>query len=180
MSIKQHIPNYLTYLRYLAVPVFVALWYVPDATWWPLIIFVFAAITDFFDGYLARKWNVTSELGRLLDPNADKLLVAAGLVMLTLHGYIHPAATILILCRELFVSGLREFMAERNITVHVTKLAKWKTTTQLIAIIVLLLGYGSQHADILLAGELLIWIATALTAITGIEYFRKSLPHLKD
>ena len=178
---KQHIPNALTIARYLLVPVFVAVWYLDCsyAAWLPLTVFVLASITDFFDGYLARKWDVASELGRLLDPNADKLIVAAALIMLTVMDYIHPAATIIILCRELFISGLREFMAEHSITVHVTKLAKWKTTMQMIALTVLLLAFAMPlETEIKCAGDWLIWFATLLTALSGIDYFRKALPHI--
>lgn len=181
MSIKQHIPNWLTYLRYVIVPLFLVSWYlpIPYSLWLPVVLVLIGCLTDFFDGYLARKWKVESEIGRLLDPNADKLLVAAGLIMLTVHNYANPIAVIVIMCRELFVSGLREFMAERNIVVHVTKLAKWKTTTQMIAVIILLYSHSCGCINIQEFGRIILWVATMLTALTGLEYFKNALPHLK-
>lgn len=176
---QKDIPNFLTLSRYATVPLFIIAWYLPFpwGNWLPLILVLLACLTDFFDGYLARKWQVQSELGRLLDPNADKLLIAVALVMLVSDYQASPVATALILCRELFISGLREFMAERQITVHVTKLAKWKTTCQMVAVIFLLIGHGMNISS--LPGEAMLWIAALLTLWTGGEYIWKMLPYLR-
>ena len=181
MSIKAQIPNALTLFRYAAVAMLLAAWFMPApyGTWGPLIIVVLASITDFFDGYLARKWKVESELGRLLDPNADKLLIAAALILLASNGFADVVAVVLILSRELFISGLREFMAERNITVHVTKLAKWKTTTQMFAIILLLFAYACGCLISKIYADWILWIATGLTLVTGFQYLRSSLASLR-
>lgn len=177
---KKDIPNWLTYSRILCVPLLIAA-FLTECRWLPLCLFAYAAITDFFDGKLARKWQVESDIGRLLDPNADKLLVAAALIMLCAGSYASPVAVSLIMCRELFVSGLREFMAERNIVVHVSTLAKWKTASQMVAAIVLLVAYAFGSLGVIYdAGCLLLWIATCLTLLTGAQYFWRSLPHLKS
>jgi len=133
------LPNLLTYGRVVAVPLVVALlfWSAdPWARWSALAIFIAAAITDFFDGYLARAWSQQSSLGRMLDPIADKLLVAAVLLALTAdRTLVGPSlwAAIVILCREILVSGLREYLAELRVPVPVTAVAKWKTTAQMVA-----------------------------------------------
>jgi cardiolipin synthase len=144
------LPNILTYARIAAVPAVVACMYGSEILrgglglrWLALAIFIAAAVTDFFDGYLARAWGQQSSLGRMLDPIADKLLVASCLLMLaaddTIRGWTLFAA-IVILCREILVSGLREYLAELRASVPVTRLAKWKTTAQLVAIGFLILG----------------------------------------
>lgn len=179
---RRHIPNALTLARYFAVLGLIGVWFLPEifGTWTPFSLFVFAAITDFFDGYLARKWQVVSDLGRLLDPNADKLLVAAALILLVQDGRASAVAVSLILCRELWVSGLREFMAERRIVVHVSTLAKWKTTTQMIACIALLAAHADLHPLAFSLGCALLWTATALTLITGAQYTCGALKHIRS
>lgn len=180
MSFKQRVPNLLTLARYACVPLLIAVWYaLPQIVWLPLALFVGAAATDFLDGYLARAWHATSELGRLLDPNADKLLVACALILLVHDGLASPAAVAIILCRELWVSGLREFMAERHITIHVSKLAKWKTTTQLVACVALLAAHAGMHDVLPVVGSAALWLACVLTLITGWQYTYASLKHLK-
>ena len=181
MIAKQHIPNALTYARILAVPLVIAAWYLPApwSGWVPFGLVLFASITDFLDGYLARKWKVESEIGRLLDPNADKLLIAVALILLATEQYAHPVAMCLILVRELFVSGLREFMAEKQIVIHVTFLAKCKTATQMVSVIVLLLAYALSHETIAQAGSALLWLATVLTLITGWDYWGGVWGYLK-
>ena len=183
MLSKNHIPNLLTYSRIAAVPLLLATWHLPApwGLWLPFALTAYACLTDFLDGHLARKWQVESDIGRLLDPNADKILIAVALILLTFEGLAHPAAVALIMCRELFISGLREFMAERNIVVHVTALAKWKTATQMLATLALLLAHAlSDAGTFLLAGQLLLWLATALTLITGWQYIRGSFKHIKS
>ncbi len=216
-----NIPNTLTFLRLLAAPgVAVMFLYFqrPWADWFALTLFVGAAITDWFDGYLARLWKQESKFGAMLDPIADKAMVLIAIMVLTGYNGMNPwlilPATV-ILFREVFVSGLREYLGPVGGTLKVTKLAKWKTTAQMVAIAALFLGTGleylngvkmhgmtpDQYADAVAAGLadpiracgkrdcasvagdlglVLIWVAAALTALTGWEYFRKALPFLRE
>jgi len=184
-TVALSIPNLLTYGRIAAVPAVVACFYVPSLTsrWIALGIFVLAAISDFFDGYLARIWQQQSALGRMLDPIADKLLVAACLLMLASDGTIASwslLAAIVILCREILVSGLREFLAELQVSVPVTQLAKWKTTVQMIAVGFLLAGPAGDQVlpGNTLIGILLLWVSAILTLYTGWDYFRAGIGHI--
>src|SRR3712207_5740924 len=144
------LPNILTYGRLVAVPAVVGLLFWPEDLWsrWAaLAIFIAAAVTDYLDGYIARAYAQQSALGRMLDPIADKLLVAACLMMLVADGTIrHSAlwAAIVILCREILVSGLREFLAELKVSVPVSRVAKWKTTVQLVAVGFLIAGPAGE------------------------------------
>ena len=187
LHVAMQVPNLLTYGRIAAVPTVAAclLWGTDLLRWTALAIFIAAAITDFFDGYLARAWEQQSALGTMLDPIADKLLVAGVLLMLaadhTIHGP-HLWAAIIILSREVLVSGLREFLGQLQVSVPVTWLAKWKTAIQLVAIGFLIAGPAGDRVlswttDIGLAG---LWIAAALTLYTGYDYFRAGLHHLID
>lgn len=181
------IPNLLTYSRLVAVPLLAAVLLFAEGEtgrWLAVAIFALAAITDFFDGYLARAWSQQSRLGRMLDPIADKLLVGAVLLLLvadqTISGYSVWAALI-ILSREILVSGLREFLAELNVTVSVSRLAKWKTTVQMVALAVLLAGEpGGRVCDCAAVdiGLSLLWVAALLTIYTGFDYFRAGLKHV--
>lgn len=181
------LPNILTYSRILAVPLVVGCFYVPGETFRliALGLFIVAAVTDFFDGYLARAWHQQSAIGRMLDPIADKLLVAACLMMMAADGTIRDwsmLAALTILTREILVSGLREFLAELRVSVPVSNLAKWKTTLQLIAIGVLL---GAPAVEPLLPGVTdtgiaLLWVAAILTLYTGYDYCRAGIRHLLE
>ena len=180
-------PNILTYGRLVAVPLVAGLilWGGDAARWTALALFIGAAITDFFDGYLARRWAQQSALGRMLDPIADKVLVAAVLLVLaadrTIDGA-HLWAAIIILSREVLVSGLREFLAELQVSVPVTKVAKWKTTVQLIAIGFLIAGPAGDKIVPYVSefGLFCLWIAAALTLYTGYDYFRAGIGHVMD
>jgi len=180
-------PNILTYGRIAAVPVVVALiMYGNDRSrWLALGIFILAAITDFLDGYLARRWKMQSSLGRMLDPIADKLLVAAVLLVLsgddTLAG-LNQWAAIIILCREILVSGLREYLAELQVSVPVTRLAKYKTAVQMVAMGFLIAGPAGDKvlAYNTLIGIAGLWIAALLTLYTGFDYFRAGITHLTE
>ncbi|CTQ51908.1 CDP-diacylglycerol--glycerol-3-phosphate 3-phosphatidyltransferase [Roseibium album] len=179
------LPNILTYGRILAVPAVAACFYFDGNTprWFALGIFTVAAITDFFDGYLARAWQQQSALGRMLDPIADKLLVSVCLLMLAADGTIWGwtmIAAIIILCREILVSGLREFLAELQVSVPVTQLAKWKTTVQMIAIAFLLAGPAGDTVFpyTTLFGLTALWLAAVLTLYTGYDYFRAGIGHI--
>jgi len=177
------LPNLLTYLRIVAVPA-VALCLIliqGDAVrWWALAIYVVACITDWLDGFLARVWRQQSQLGRMLDPIADKLLVGTTLLMLTHDQTIsrpHIAAAVIILCREILVSGLREFLAELNVKVHVTQLAKWKTTLQMVALGFLLASPAGDKLvpGVTTSGLALLWVAALLTLWTGYDYLKAAV-----
>jgi cardiolipin synthase len=182
------LPNILTYLRLGAVPALVAVLFFLDgeiARWIALGIFAAAGITDFLDGYLARAWKQQSALGRILDPIADKLLVGAALLMLVADQTISDWsiwAAVIILSREILVSGLREFLAELNVTVAVTRLAKWKTTVQIMALCFLLAGTaGDRICGCATAiGLGLLWVAALVTLYTGFDYFRAGLKHVME
>jgi cardiolipin synthase (CMP-forming) len=205
---KSRIPNILTWLRVFAVPAMVAayLYWGELGMWIGGSLFIVASITDYFDGYLARKWGVQSSFGRLLDPIADKLLVAAAL-MLLVHAHRAPfLPALVIICREMLVSGLREFLAERRIPMPVSALAKIKTGVQMVAISFLLLApvvdamlwniglYGwllgmqgcIPDAQSMCRMEFLVpigmyglWVAGALTLITGYHYWRAGVEHMR-
>ncbi|WP_127902700.1 CDP-diacylglycerol--glycerol-3-phosphate 3-phosphatidyltransferase [Solirhodobacter olei] len=193
------IPNTLTVLRLFAapgVPVMFLYFTRPYADWFALGLFVVASVTDWIDGYLARRWGQESKFGAMLDPIADKAMVVIALVVLTGYSGMNPwlilPATV-ILFREVFVSGLREFLGDKSAYLKVTKIAKWKTTLQMLAIATLFLGTGLSYVEdeglaikhwsassATQVGLVLIWIAAALTLVTGIDYFVKALPHLKS
>lgn len=183
-----NLPNILTYGRVVAVPMVVGLLFWPEedwARWTALGIFALAAITDFFDGYLARAWQQQSSLGRMLDPIADKLLVAACLLMLVFDQEIdgfHVWAALVILLREILVSGLREFLAELRVSVPVTAVAKWKTTAQLLALGFLIAGPAGEKVlpGCETIGIVLLWIAAVLTLYTGWDYMKASWKHVPD
>lgn len=179
------LPNILTLSRILIIPIVIALFYIdtPTARWFNGGLFIAAAVTDFFDGWLARRSNQISSFGRFLDPIADKLLVAAVLMMLVAFQQIDPwvwPAAVIILMREILVSGLREFLAELQVRMPVTPLAKWKTTVQLIALSVLIIGPvpGLEVMPIKLIGELLLWGAAVMTLTTGWIYLRTGLKYM--
>ena len=186
------LPNVLTYGRIAAVPAVVACMYWQDIwqggiwlRWVALAIFIAAGITDFLDGYFARKYGEQSTFGKMLDPIADKLLVASCLMMLAVDGTIrgaHVWAAIVILCREILVSGLREYLAALRVSVPVTKLAKWKTTIQLVAIGFLLAGEAGDLVVPVVTqiGLLLLWISAILTVYTGWDYFRHGIHHVLE
>jgi CDP-diacylglycerol---glycerol-3-phosphate 3-phosphatidyltransferase len=188
------VPNLLTYGRIVAVPAVVACLYWQDILqgglwlrWVALFIFISAGITDVLDGYFARKWGEQSAFGRMLDPIADKLLVATCLLLLAADTDRHAGiagwslwAAIVILCREILVSGLREYLAELRVSVPVTQLAKWKTTLQLVAVGFLIAG---KAGDVVLPvvtpmGLTLLWLSALLTLYTGWDYFRAGVRHL--
>ena len=177
-----NLPNLLTISRIVVIPAIFLSIYI-TAAWWAIvaaILFIIASITDYFDGYLARSRGETSALGRLLDPIADKLLVTSALVVLLakpdmVEYKISFIPVIVILCREILVSGLREFLREVNVGLPVTRLAKWKTGFQMTALSMMLLKGVWYWGGI---GEILLWVAGALTFITGYQYFQKSLDYI--
>ena len=179
------VPMLLTLFRIAAIPGVVALLYLDTnlGRYLACTLFGIAAITDFFDGYLARAWSQQSKMGQFLDPVADKLLVAAALLMMAGFGQISGLVilpAIVILCREIMVSGLREFLAEIRVGIPVSTLAKWKTTLQMFSIGFLIVGdAGPEFLPTRLIGETGLWIAALLTLITGYDYLHAGLRHME-
>ncbi|MDU8912601.1 CDP-diacylglycerol--glycerol-3-phosphate 3-phosphatidyltransferase [Aestuariicoccus sp. MJ-SS9] len=215
------LPNILTVLRLLAAPgvaVMFLYFHRPFADWCALLLFIAAAVTDWFDGYLARSWKQETKLGAMLDPIADKAMVVIALMVIVGYSSMSPWLVLpatFILFREVFVSGLREYLGDTAGTLKVTPLAKWKTTTQMIAISVLfaqgvfehylgmsawgmdqalfeqimagqvedLQGLRWKHAGMVWSGHIgltLLWVAAALTLVTGWDYLQKAVPHLRE
>ncbi|HZH52906.1 MAG TPA: CDP-diacylglycerol--glycerol-3-phosphate 3-phosphatidyltransferase [Microvirga sp.] len=183
-----NLANLLTYGRLAAVPAVVGLLFWPEdhwSRWFALGVFAAAAVTDYLDGYVARAYAQHSALGRMLDPIADKLLVAACLLMLVADGTIHGWAlwaAIVILCREILVSGLREFLAELKVGVPVSRVAKWKTTFQLVALGFLIAGPAGETVlpGTVLIGLVLLWASAILTIYTGWDYLKTGIHHMID
>lgn len=180
------LPNLLTFTRIALIPVVVALFYFdsPLCNWLAAFFFILACITDYLDGYFARALKQTTRFGIFLDPVADKLLVAATLLMLVGFGRIQGLSLIpavIILCREILVSGLREFLAEAHVSVPVTELAKWKTAIQMGALSLLIIEHiPGLPIPIDGIGTIGLWIAALLTLITGFDYLRAGLKHMGD
>ena len=180
---KLNLSNILTLSRILVIPIIVILIYLkgPFYGWIAFFLFCIASITDYFDGYLARIRNEISNLGTFLDPIADKLLVAAVILILTSKGIIADWETIpalIILLREIVVSGLREFLAGIKVSVPVSKISKLKTSLQLIALGILILSEsGISFVPIILIGKIALWSAGILTLYTGYDYLKSSIRH---
>lgn len=178
-----NLPNILTLSRIVVIPLIFLSVYIKCSffNYFAGVLFIAASITDYFDGKIARQRGIVSAFGRLLDPIADKLLVATALIVFAAKpGVLHPISIIpvfVILCRELLVSGLREFLREVNVGLPVTRLAKWKTGFQMTALSMIFfegwLFWGTL-------GELLLWVAGVLTFITGYQYFEKSIEYIKS
>lgn len=183
---KKQLPNLLTYSRIVVIPVLIAVFLFMQgelANYICSSLFLFASITDFFDGYLARAWHAHSKLGRFLDPIADKLLVATALMLLVSEHRADILPSLAILCREVLVSGLREFLAELRISMPVSNLAKYKTAAQMAAIYLLLLGVKAAPGFLgfsFTLGCQLLWLAALLTLVTGYAYLKTGLKHLED
>ena len=184
-ALATSLPNVLTYGRIVAVPAVIASWFfIPGDTgrWVALVFYAAACVTDWLDGYLARAWHQQSSLGRMLDPIADKLLVGATLLLLvhvnSIDGW-NIWAALIILCREILVSGLREYLAELNVKISVTNLAKWKTTLQMVALGVLLAGPAGDKffPGVSQLGMVLLWTAALLTLHTGYDYLKAAVRH---
>jgi CDP-diacylglycerol--glycerol-3-phosphate 3-phosphatidyltransferase/cardiolipin synthase len=183
-----NLPNILTYVRVAIVPIIVAVMFWHDEFWMRWIalgLFTIAGVSDFFDGYLARAWSQQSSLGRMLDPIADKLLVASILMVLVGIGTIHSAsiwAALVILCREILVSGLREYLAELRVSVPVSQIAKWKTTAQILALGFLIVGPSGEVIlpQTINIGLVLLWLAALLTLYTGWDYMKAGFKHVTE
>ena len=186
MKIK--IPNYLTIGRIIIVPIFVIAYYLPGfyGDLIPFILFLIASFTDFLDGLLARMFKEESKLGELLDPIADKIIVATALILLVMDNTIknfEVIAAIIILTREILISGLREFLAKGRIKLPVSNLAKLKTVLQMTAISILLTGetgnkiINFQDYNAQTIGIIFLWLSAALTLFTAYDYMRKGIDH---
>ncbi len=187
----KQLPNILTISRVVVIPILILLFLIPSdmAILLAGVLFIMAAITDYFDGYFARSMNITSSFGRFLDPIADKLLVVSSLFMIaatqgdTYYGArffgsnaLFAIPAMIILCREIIVSGLREYLAELKIGVPVTRLAKWKTGVQMTAIPFMIFGF--LFLPFAYIGTILLWIAAVLTMITGWDYLKSGLQYM--
>ena len=172
----ESVPNLLTITRIIIIPIIISTFYFDDIVFAHRLgaaLFFFASVTDFFDGYLARKFKCQSTFGEMFDPIADKILIASILLMLVKFRKIQVFPCLLILAREFFVTGMREFLSQISISIPVSKLAKIKTTMQMIAIFTLLLGSkGTGVASLDLLGKVMLWIAAILTIVTGYSYFK--------
>ena len=186
MKIK--IPNYLTIGRIIIVPIFVFTFYLPGfyGDLLPFALFIIASFTDFLDGLLARMFKEESKLGELLDPIADKIIVATALILLVMNETIknyEVIAAIIILTREILISGLREFLAKGKVNMPVSGLAKLKTFLQMFAISILLLGetgnkiINFQDYNAQTIGIIILWLSAFLTLYTGYDYLRKGIDH---
>ncbi|NTU76656.1 MAG: CDP-diacylglycerol--glycerol-3-phosphate 3-phosphatidyltransferase [Alphaproteobacteria bacterium] len=175
--------NKLTLSRIVVIPAILLLLVISEAwaAWVALALFAYAGVTDWLDGYLARRDGQVSAIGQFLDPIADKLLVSAVILFLVYNGQIEGLTVwpaVVILLREVAVSGLREFLAGVRVSVPVSKLAKWKTTIQIVALGFLIVGrYAPEAIPSTLIGDILLWIAGGLTVITAYDYWRASLKH---
>ena len=188
-----NIPNILTVGRIWVVPLIVFTLYFKDniwMSWLSILLFALAGVTDFFDGYLARHLNQGSSFGRVLDPIADKLLVGAVIVMLAYTGRLNNGLcfipAVIIMCREILVSGLREYLAEIKVGCPVTRLAKWKTTIQMLALPIMMVAHhhllldGFGQFDLIhYAGIFFMWVAAILTVITGYDYWKSGRKYME-
>ncbi len=177
----KELPNILTLIRIGLIPLLlIALYMSSTAGYWiAAILFAFAIITDYLDGVLARSMGAQSSFGRVLDPIADKLLVASTLMMLVYFDRAPIIPAILIVCREIIVSGLREYLSEFKVSIPVTKLAKIKTSIQFVAILVLILGEEATKTPLLYyVGEVALWVAAILTLLTGYAYLKEGFSRI--
>lgn len=176
MQIDKNLPNYLTLIRLVSIPIIVMTFYFEDSKFAHRvgsILFALASLTDFLDGYIARKYNLVSSFGKMFDPIADKVLVGCVLVMLVKDNRADEIPCLLILAREFVVAGFREFLAQVQVSLPVSRLAKAKTAIQMIAIMMLLLGsVGSGIKSLDLIGHISIWVAAILTLVTGYSYLQ--------
>ncbi len=187
---KWNIPILLTWLRVWLIPVFTILFYLPSdwidyltVNWLAALIFMIAAITDWFDGYLARKWNQTSSFGAFLDPVADKLMVAVALILLVSLGRTYAFCAMIIIGREITISALREWMAQlgRRNNVAVAQIGKFKTAAQMSAIVLLLIGSENFHGlNFILIGNVLMVVAVILTVWSMCYYLKVAFADFKE
>lgn len=184
-NMKNHLPNILTLFRVSLIPLIVAILFLDSqiSSWLSFVIFITAAITDFFDGWTARRFKSSSNLGKFLDPLADKLLVTSILVMLIYLNKIQGIfvfVTLIIILREILISGLREFLSSMNKKLPVSNLAKWKTTVQFLSISFLLIDDAIKEFPLSEIGLTLLSIAALLTLISAYDYIKNTFIHFLD
>ena len=178
------IPNIITFIRIFLIPIILYLLFSenPNIVLIAGLLFIVSSVSDYFDGYLARTLNQSSKLGTLLDPIADKLLIASVIVVLVDTGVIsniHVVPALIILLREIAISGLREFLAKLNTDMPVSKLAKYKTTFQMVSLSILIISLGFELNDLLWnIGLITLWIAAIITLLSGYNYMAKGLKHI--
>ena len=178
------IPNIITFIRIFLIPIILYLLFSenPNIVLIAGMLFIVSSVSDYFDGYLARTLNQSSKLGTLLDPIADKLLIASVIVVLVDTGVIsniHVVPAIIILLREIAISGLREFLAKLNTDMPVSKLAKYKTTFQMVSLSILIISLGFELNDLLWnIGLITLWVAAIITLLSGYNYMVKGLKHI--
>ena len=178
------IPNIITFIRIFLIPIILYLLFSenPNIVLIAGLLFIVSSVSDYFDGYLARTLNQSSKLGTLLDPIADKLLIASVIVVLVDTGVIsniHVVPAIIILLREIAISGLREFLAKLNADMPVSKLANYKTTFQMVSLSILIISLGFELNDLLWnIGLITLWIAAIITLLSGYNYMVKGLKHI--
>jgi len=178
------IPNIITFIRIFLIPIILYLLFSenPNIVLIAGLLFIVSSVSDYFDGYLARTLNQSSKLGTLLDPIADKLLIASVIIVLVDTGVIsniHVVPAIIILLREIAISGLREFLAKLNTDMPVSKLAKYKTTFQMVSLSILIISLGFELNDLLWnIGLITLWIAAIITLLSGYNYMVKGLKHI--
>lgn len=181
MSIDKNLPNYLTIARILVIPIIILTFYLDNSKFahrMGALLFAIASITDFFDGYLARRFDLVSSFGKMFDPIADKLLVGCVVVMLVKKGRAGEIPCLLILAREFLVAGFREFLAQIRVSIPVSRMAAVKTFVQMLALTILILGsVGSGIKYLDLCGQIMLWIAAILTVMSGYSYLRACIKY---
>jgi len=179
-SQKKNLPNILTFSRIAVVPLLIFLLYFDSRiiNFFTALLIIAAAVTDGLDGYLARKYQLVTSFGKLLDPVADKILLVTTMVMLVFLGRAPAWIVCLILCREIAITGLRAVVAEQGVVIDASPLAKYKTVFQIVAVVALTIHYPLFGIDAQVVGTIFIWMALGLTWWTGYQYFNKALPYL--
>ena len=169
---KKKLPMWLTFSRMAVCPLFIPLmhWSSPLGNWLAAVLFIAASITDYFDGSLARKYNAISNMGKFMDPIADKVLVATVLIMLVPSGRVGPELVLLLLCRDIVIGGIRSVAAADNVIIDAKAAGKWKTAMQMVAIPLILVSYDFQGLPITHLGELLLWVSVILSMFSGYQY----------
>lgn len=178
-SQKRNLPNILTFSRIAVVPLLIFLLYFDSRiiNFFTALLIIAAAVTDGLDGYLARKYELITSFGKLLDPVADKILLVTTMVMLVFLGRAPAWIVCLILCREIAITGLRAVVAEQGVVIDASPLAKYKTVFQIVAVVALTIHYPLFGVDAQVVGTIFIWMALGLTWWTGYQYFHEALPY---
>ncbi len=182
ITIDKNLPNYLTMARILVIPIIVLTFYFDSYKFMHQLggfLFIAASVTDFIDGYLARRFNIESSFGQMFDPIADKLLIGCVIIMLVKKGKVGEIPCLLILSREFMVAGMREFLAQIKVSVPVSRLAKVKTFVQMFALSILIIGSkgsGIEYLD--LFGQISLWVAAILTIVTGYSYVQACVKYM--